>query len=533
MKKSRAIFVSAFLALLVCGCLCRVDSGMYGLLKLEDGRSRRATSTRKLPGGQPDPDSNRDNFRIKPGETHVLADREGPGVITHIWMTFLGPEPHAWARDGAASHKEMVLRMFWDGREEPAVEAPVGDFFASGFGMSMEVDSLPVQVENGASYNCYWRMPFEKAARIEIENDSEKEIALLYYNIDWIEKERLGRNDVPYFHARYRQEYPAKSGHDYVIFEGEGRGHYVGTVLCVRSRSPGWFGEGDEKIMIDDDEEPSIWGTGTEDYFLSAWGLRERCFPFFGVPYTDGGHVLGGKTCAYRWHLADPVVFQERIRVAIEHHGWISIDENPDHKSISWNEREDDYSSVAFWYQAGEPKPFPRIPSCAERMLPEIDVKIPGEGFVDERFHGAGKAHVQKGEGWSGFSQLFYKPPSVDDAWIEIPFRIERQRPVRLVLELTTSYDYGIYDVFLDGKKIRSGLDLYTAETGVEEFPLLDFWPGKGEHLLRMVCTGKNPLSSKHWIGVDTIRIRERRPRVEQYAWDKEKDWQKEMILYN
>jgi hypothetical protein len=113
-------------------------------------------------------------------------------------------------------------------------------------------------------------MPFRKSARIEIENQSKKPISLLYYNIDWIKLKSLPAN-TPYFYARYQQEYPEVKGEDYVVLETEGRGHYVGTVLAVRTRSPAWFGEGDEKIYIDGEKIPSIWGTGTEDYFLSAW----------------------------------------------------------------------------------------------------------------------------------------------------------------------------------------------------------------------------------------------------------------------
>jgi len=507
------------------------SSPLDGLLRLREGRSRRVSSTAKLPDGRPDPNSNADNVRVPPGKTHVLADLKGPGVITHIWMTFLGPEPHPWAKGGAASHKEMVLRIFWDGRTEPGVEAPVGDFFACGFGQRMTVKSMPVAVENGASYNCFWPMPFAKSARIEIENDGEKEIALLYYNIDWLEKPALPP-DTPYFHAQYRQEYPLKEGGgDYLIFEGEGRGHYVGTVLCVRSRSPGWFGEGDEKIAVDDDTEPSIWGTGTEDYLLCAWGLRKCSFPYFGVPYTDGGRVLGGRTCAYRWHLADPLVFQKRLRVAIERMGWIAIDENPDHKSMSWNERQDDYSSVAFWYQVGEPKRFATVPPCAERRLPEIDTIVRGSGFTASRYHGAGDAVVQKGRYWTDYAQMLYKPPSEEDAWVEIPFEVTRRQPMRLVLKLTTSYDFGIYEAWLDGVKLRS-LDLYSPEIEVHEFPLLDFWPEQGEHTLKLVCVGKRDVSTGHWLGLDSLRLRERRPRVEKYGWDKDKDWRKKPIRY-
>ncbi|MHC4735755.1 MAG: DUF2961 domain-containing protein, partial [Planctomycetota bacterium] len=120
------------------------------------------------------------------------------------------------------------------------------------------------------------------------------------------------------------------------------------------TRSPAWFGEGDEKIYIDGEKDASIWGTGTEDYFLSAWGLKTTSTPYFGTPYFDQWGIVGGHTSAYRWHINDPIVFGKSIRFTIEHFGWMSPDENPQYKSHSWNEREDDYSSVAFWYQTGK-----------------------------------------------------------------------------------------------------------------------------------------------------------------------------------
>jgi len=152
----------------------------------------------------------------------------------------------------------MLLRIFYDGDERPGVEAPVGDFFANCFGERREVTSIPVIVEDADSYNCFWHMPFQKSARMEIVNQSEKNISLLYYNIDWIKKEFLPP-ETPYFYAQYRQEYPAVKGKDYLILETEGKGHYVGTVLAVRTRSPSWFGEGDEKIYINGEPKASIW----------------------------------------------------------------------------------------------------------------------------------------------------------------------------------------------------------------------------------------------------------------------------------
>ena len=134
----------------------------------------RVSSSRRLPNGDYDPDSNGDNSNIKPGQTKVLADLRGPGEITHLWMTFLGPEPHRWATEGAAGHQEMLLRITWDGRDRPDVETPVGEFFACGFGERVEVKSLPVIVDDGDSYNCFWRMPFRESARVEIVNQGER-----------------------------------------------------------------------------------------------------------------------------------------------------------------------------------------------------------------------------------------------------------------------------------------------------------------------------------------------------------------------
>jgi hypothetical protein len=456
----------------------------------------------------------------------------GPGVITHIWLTFLGPGPQEWAKNGSANHQEMLLRIFWDGRKRPGVEAPVGDFFANCFGKRSEVVSLPVIVEDADSYNSFWHMPFRKSARVEIVNQSEKPISLLYYNIDWIKKETISE-DTPYFHAQYRQEYPVQPGRDYTILETVGKGHYVGTVLAVRTRSPAWFGEGDEKIFIDGEPNPSIWGTGTEDYFLSAWGLKKTSTPYFGVPYFDQWGIIGGHTSAYRWHLADPIVFSSGIKVTLEHFGWISPDENPDHKSMSWNEREDDYSSVAFWYQTGEPKSTARAPTAAERKLPNLDRLIVfARDYAGATHHGKGGAAAQQLDLYEG-PQLLYRPEKQEGAWIEIPFEVKRKEPLRLLLDLTMSYDFGQYQVSLNGTKLGEPIDLFNSQTINQEFHLLDFWPDAGKYLLRMDCIGKNPRSSAYYLGIESVRLRERRARVATYGHDKDKDWTKNPELYH
>lgn len=512
------------------------------LARPQSGRSMRATSTFREgrdgkydrqadPKGDLSERSNSDNFRVQPGHTNVLLDVQGSGVITHLWLTFLGPEPQNWAKQGSANHQEMLLRIYWDGRERPAVEAPVGDFFANCFGQRNEVVSQPVVVEDADSYNCFWPMPFRKSARIEIVNESDKAINLLYYNVDWIKKKSLPR-DTPYFHAQYRQEYPAQKGQDYVLLDTKGKGHYVGTVLAVRTRSPAWFGEGDEKIYIDGEAKPSIWGTGTEDYFLSAWGLKRTSTPYFGVPYFNQWGIVGGHTSAYRWHIPDPIVFNTGIKVTLEHFGWIAPDENPDNKSMSWNEREDDYASVAFWYQTGESTFTARAPHARERKLASLErTTVYARDCADEKHHGAGGVTRQQVDLYDG-PHLLYTPRDTSNAWLEIPFEVTKKEPLRLLLNMTKSYDFGQYQAYLDGVKLGGRMDFFNTSLVSEEFHLLDFWPEPGPHTLRLECVGKNAQSQGYYCGIESLRLRERRPRVAEMGHDKNKDWKQERRLY-
>lgn len=569
LRQTQRIF--PFLLLAIIGGVCliwlagcrgnRSDGSTQGgvlesLARPQQGRSMRATSTMRVgeirrgpegdrnagerrydplaeARGDSDVQSNWDNFNVPPGGTHVLFDAEGPGVITHVWITFLGQEAQDWAPQGSANHQELMLRMFWDGSPRPAVEAPVGDFFANCFGLRAEVISLPVIVEEGDSYNCFWRMPFRKSARIEIENQSRRPLSLLYFNIDWIRLDSLPK-DTPYFCAQYRQEYPVRSGRDYLLLETNGKGHYVGTVLGVRMRSPSWFGEGDEKIYIDGEAKPSIWGTGTEDYFLSAWGLRRTSTPYFGVPYHDQ-MAIGGHTSSYRWHLHDPIVFNSGIKVTIEHMGWISPDENPKYESTSWNEREDDYASVAFWYQTGEPAFAARAPGAEERRLPDLNrVLVLATDLAGTKSRGKGEVLTRTSASGDPDAPdvLVYRPEREAGGWLEFPVEVAAKEPLRLAVSGECSQDGGLYQVFLDGVKIGRPLDFYAENSGERLFPLLDFWPDPGTYVLRLECIGRSPQSSGCSCAIESVRLIERRPRVAEWAHDKDKDWRKNPILY-
>ncbi len=473
------------------------------LTRVRPGRSARISSAAPTAG------SNRDNLWVKPGETRVLAEIEGPATITHIWLTFSEARPNWISRAGSADPSEIVLRMFWDGAEQPAVEAPLGDFFAAGFGLRREIRSIPVQVESGDGYNCFWPMPFHRHGKVTITNESEKRLNAFYYHIDYIEQDSLPA-DTAYFCAQYRQEFPQQLGRDYVVAEIEGQGHYVGTVMSVRSRSPQWFGEGDDKFYVDGGERPAIWGTGTEDYFLCAWGLNECSFPYFGCTYMDGGFGdLGVRYTLYRWHIMDPVRFTKSLRFEIEHKGWISADETESGKVEGHVEREDDMATVAFWYQLGQPKRFTELPSAKERVFPNLDVIIEGKTLLEAARYSAGQIELQKAHEWTGDGQIFFKPDG-EEAYLELDFAVGEKQRRGLVLRLTHSYDYGRWQIYLDGEKVGRPLELYSEDIEVHDHVLGSYELEPGKHTIRLECAGRHVLSDGKYLGVDSVRLRER-----------------------
>jgi hypothetical protein len=239
-------------------------------------------------------------------------------------------------------------------------------------------------------------------------------------------------------------------------------------------------------------------------------------------------------TCSYRWHVQDPLVFTTGIRVTFETFGWMSGDENKENRPHSWNEREDDFSSVAFWYQIGPTRKFTETPPAAERKLPSLErVLVWGKTAARAGSHGAGEATIQRGARYlQSDGQLLFKPRTRDDGWVEYSFEVKEKEPLRLVLELTRSYDYGVYQPSLNGVKLGEPLDLYRPQPDLWEFHIMDFWPDPGAYKLRLTCVGKNRDSSGYYLGVNAIRLRERRPRVKEFGYDRNRDWRKEQVLY-
>jgi len=445
---------------------------------------------------------NADARPIPPGQTLTIAELEGPGRITHIWFTIGADDPNY--------PRSMTLRIYWDGEKEPSVEAPIGDFFAVGHGLSVPLNSMPVAVSSeGRARNCYWPMPFRKSARITVSNDSpDKRVRSLYYYVDWQKLPGLPP-DTMYFHAQYRQEFPCKMGEDYLILDAEGDGVYVGTVLSVQKDEDSWFGEGDDRFFIDGSKEPILRGTGTEDYFCDAWGFRPFDNPFYGVSVWEGDRADDRGT-AYRWHIADPVRFHKSLQVTIEHKG---VTFNREGKVTSgFRERPDYFSSVAFWYQRGKTKRFFTMPPAKDRIVQGTNLEA--ESLVKKMSSVPGEFEIQKGRGYSGGAQFFFKPTE-QKAWLEVPFEVPEDGRYVVKADLTRSRDYGIYEIQLDGRRVGEPVNLYNATSMVKPENLGSRELTKGEHRLRFVCVGHDPASHLdgktdpgYYLGLDKIYFR-------------------------
>jgi Protein of unknown function (DUF2961) len=394
------------------------------------------------------------------------------------------------------------LRMYWDGEKDPSVEAPIGDFFGMGHGVDKPFISLPVRVtSDGRGRNCYWPMPFRKSARITVSNDSSERCNAFYYYIDWQKRDSLPK-DTAYFHAMYRQEFPCVMGRNYLIADIVGRGHYVGTVQSVYLVSPGWYGEGDDFFFIDGEAEPSLRGTGTEDYFCDGWGFREQSGPFYGAPLWEGFNT-GDRGSAYRWHIPDPVAFTKSLRVEIEHKGSQSF---PDGTGSGFIERDDLMSSVAFWYQLEPHKPWPAMPPVSQRLPFQDLTLLKGHAAVPKAKHSDGAVEAQGVGGTTDGRQLWFRPHE-DHAWIEVSFTLEKDQTVNLFDKMVHSWDYGIYNVILDDEQVAR-LDLYSPEVTPVTHSLGTRHLAAGTHTLRFEGEGHNSKSAGYYLGFDALAVR-------------------------
>ena len=350
------------------------SSTLAYLARLREGVRRERQSSWDTTGG------NRDFWTFNPGQARRIAEIRGAGCIKHIWMTMSSRDPLA--------ARKVILRMWWDGEAQPSVEVPIGDFFGIGHGILKNFWSLPLTMSpsDGRGFNCFFPMPFAESATMEVTNETAADL-IFYFYIDHETYDHLP-DGYGRFHAQWRRENPTTGWGDasrsfrqnrdyaqevmqtpnltdvdnYLILDAEGKGHYVGCHLdvdCFAREKNDWYGEGDDMIIIDGEPwPPRLHGTGTEDYFNTAYCPKEEFnTPYHGITVYSGTEEWPwkGKSSLYRFHIEDPIYFERSIRVSIEHgHA---------------NNLTNDVSSTAYWYQTEPHKPF--------QALLNVDARLP------------------------------------------------------------------------------------------------------------------------------------------------------------
>ena len=340
--------------------------------KGEKGRAAQANGGRK---GAP-------TVAIKAGESFTLAEAAGTsGTVRRIWMTFWDRSPRML--------RSLRIDMYWDGAARPAVSAPLGDFFGVGLGQMAPFQSALFSNPEGRSFNCVIPMPFRTGMKIVLTNESTTNLDELFYEVDYTVGDRHPANAL-YFHAHYRRENPTRMQRDYELLPRvEGRGRYLGVNIGVivnrKTYFNTWWGEGEVKVYLDGDRElPTLSGTGAEDYVGSAWGQGNYAHLYQGSPVADEQNM---RWCFYRYHIPDPVYFRRDVRVTIQQIGYLAEHSRGD---ITRNnrrlyragpglvemdtskegkfEREDDYSSCAYFYLDRPVNNLPPLDPVAKRV---------------------------------------------------------------------------------------------------------------------------------------------------------------------
>jgi hypothetical protein len=449
-----------------------------------------------------DRDGNADMRRIGPGETLELANIQGPGEITHIWTTINTPDPNHL--------RNIVFRIYWDGNDFPSVESPVGDFFGLGHAQYY-MFSNPVQaIGTDKGMNAFWPMPFGKSARVTATNESKTTVGAYYYYVDYRKYDKLP-DDALYFHAQYRQAFPNESGKRYLVTETSGgAGHFAGVSLSVHTQTNGWWGEGDDVFTIDGEERPSLWGTGSEDYFCGAWCYGETFYNnYFGMPLRKRlDQSLDNYWNVYRLHLESPITFTKSIKVEIEHgDNGVSNTRKP---------RNNDYSSCAYFYVDKPTKLVGELPPAEQRIahfreMPHPEGTIEAQ-YMDQKMPKNAKPETQeigrapnKDGDWVNNDQVFVREMKAGDV-ATLTFETTAPMSGEAALYVTRAHDYAQVQVNLDGKKLGT-YDGYAPEIDRARVPLgtLDLKPGK--HELKITVTGKNPKSTNTFWGIDILKI--------------------------
>jgi len=351
---------------------------------------------------------------------------------------------------------------------------------------------------------CLWYMPFASRAVLEVGNDGQEARELSFV----VSHAPLPAPADQYvrFHAKWHRDAlvarPEARAIDWPMLITEGRGRFVGVMLHVWNPRGGWWGEGDEKFFVDGEKFPSIFGTGSEDYFGYAWctpALFENAFHNQTISMGNRGHIS-----VNRWHIADDVPFQTSLEASIEKY-------YPNSKPTL-------YAAVAYWYLAsGGRDPYrpveldERVEYFASEPEPAVPGAIEAERMKVLRRTGGNvqTQYMTQYEGtWSRNAHLWWTGAGPRDK-LDLALPLGTAGQYQIVAAMTKAVDYGIVQVYLDGRKLGEPIDLYN-ENVVPTGPMALGTLGltAGEHTLTLEITGANIKAKQfHMVGLDYVKL--------------------------
>lgn len=418
----------------------------------------------------------------------------GAGVVRQVRVRVapLGDESRWSWSDPRRIHnvlRGLQLKVTVDG--QTTILAPLGDFFSTAGGVH-PAESLPLSVGSDGTLLCRFVMPFARGIEFEVSNTQDVGVPVTLQ----LSGTRNGEIPPLRLYASWGVDHGStRPMRDLNFLNTTGQGRLVGSFLHVENPTPGWWGEGDEKIYVDGEPWPSFFGTGTEDYYGYAWCSPELFrHPYHGQPNCTGPGNFG-HTNVFRWHIVDDIPFSRSMRFDMEMWHWETV-------VGTW-------ARTTYWYaRPGDQGPAPYALRMPAELLPPQPVKgaLEGEAMVVER-HTGGTHEVQEGF-WalSGGKQRWWKDPKPGDELV-LKFDATKAGTYEVVGHLCHARDYGKHELWLDDQRIGE-MDFYSPDLGWKKVSLGRHTLTAGPHRLRVVCREPNERAEpRRMFGLDYILL--------------------------
>jgi hypothetical protein len=445
---------------------------------------------------------------LGPGEKKDALKLDGPGALEELWLRME-------ADNLDAALRQIVLHIICDGSPRGQVQCPVGDFFGAAPGINPYI-SLPFSVRADGRMTCRFIMPFAESLRLVFENLGGQSIRLIGEAVPgafaWDER-------TMHFRAGWRVDHDLIASGDAVqdlpFLLARGKGVYVGTTslllnpAVVPASWGNWWGEGDEKVFVDDDAVPSIFGTGSEDFYNYSWSSPDIFFfPYCGQPRNDGPGNRGFVT-NFRWHVLDRIPFAASIDFRME------LNSHERTPGLS-------YARTAYYYarpgtidDLEDIKPddvrelrLPQGWQPAARFGAGNSVFYPAEDILTERSNTV----LREGRLWAGGQILVWTPRKAGE---RKTLRIHVDAPGKTAIHITAALtpDSGTLSAWLDGPPAGGpakplGVDLFDPfRTILRTFSLEPVELTPGEHTLVLEYGGAGQGIARPEIGLDFIWV--------------------------